>query len=249
MRRLALLASLALTLSGCGGDSPSKPQLTVSAASSLTPAFERIGRQFGAAKVRFQFAGSNALAAQIEQGARPDVFASANTKFPQQLHAKGLVEKPVEFTTNRLVVAVPSGSDAIELLDDLARRGVKIAAGAEAVPVGSYTRAVLSKLPAGERRRILANIRSGEPDVNGVVGKVASGAVDAGFVYVTDVQAAGGRLRAVELPEELDAEVVYAAAVVKGASNPAAARDFVSGLTRSQAQIALGAAGFGPAPL
>ena len=65
--------------------------------------------------------------------------------------------------------------------------------GAESVPVGAYTRKVLDGLPAEQREAILANVRSNEPDVAGVVGKVAQGAVDAGFVYVTDVEAAGRR--------------------------------------------------------
>ena len=85
-------------------------------------------------------------------------------------------------------------------LDDLAKPGVTIAMGAESVPVGSYTRKVLDGLPAEQRKAILANVRSNEPDVAGVVGKVAQGAVDAGFVYVTDVEATGGELKAIELP-------------------------------------------------
>ena len=46
-------------------------------------------------------------------------------------------------------------------------------------------------------------MRSNEPDVKGIVGKLTQGAVDAGFVYVTDVNAAGDALTAIELPAEL----------------------------------------------
>lgn len=246
---VALLVVLALALIGCGEDKTEQPaEISVSAAASLTTAFENIAKNFDDASVRFQFAGSDALAAQIEQGAKPDVFAAANTKLPQQLYEKGLVEKPVNFTTNKLVIAVPAGSGEIDSIVDLAGSDVKIAAGAQSVPVGAYTRKVLSGLPAKQRRSILANFRSEEPDVKGVVGKVATGSVDAGFVYQSDVDAADGRLVAVELPHELEPEVVYAAAVVKGSDQPAAGQAFIDFLLSPQGQKQLQAAGFGAAP-
>ncbi len=89
------------------------------------------------------------------------------------------------------------------------------------MPVGAYTRAVLDRLPGRQGEAILANVRSNEPDVGGVVGKLSQGAVDAGFVYVTDVEGAGGALRAIELPERLQPSVTYGAAIVKGAREPA----------------------------
>ena len=143
--------------------------------------------------MRASFAGSDELAAQIRQGVKPDVFASANTKLPDELYEEGLVEKPVVFAANQLVLAVPADS-TVRGLDDLAKPGTTIAMGSESVPVGAYTRKVLDGLPAGERYAILANVRSNEPDVAGVVGKVAQGAVDAGFVYITDVEATEGKL-------------------------------------------------------
>ena len=246
---VALLVVVALALVGCGEDKTNQPaEISVSAAASLTTAFENVVKDFDDASVRFQFAGSDALAAQIEQGAQPDVFAAANTKLPQQLYEKGLVEMPVNFTTNKLVIAVPAGSGEIDSIDDLAGSGVKIAAGAESVPVGAYTRKVLGALPAEQRQAILANFRSEEPDVKGVVGKVATGSVDAGFVYQSDVDAADGKLVAVELPSELEPEVVYAAAVVKGSDQPAAGQAFVDFLLSPLGQKQLQAAGFGAAP-
>ena len=206
--------------------------------------------QVPGAKVRLAFGGSDELAAQIRQGVRPDVFASANTRLPEELFAEGLVEKPVVFTGNRLVMAVPAEGEGAKItrLEDLARDGVQIAIGAESVPVGAYTRKVLERLPAARRKAILANVRSNEPDVGGVVGKLGQGAADAGFVYITDVRAAGGRLRAVELPEDLQPSVAYGAAIVKGARQPAAARAFVDGLVKGAGQDALRAAGFEPPP-
>jgi molybdate transport system substrate-binding protein len=128
---------------------------------------------------------------------------------------------------------------------DLAKPGMTIAMGSASVPVGSYTRKVLTKLPAGESKAILANVRSNEPDVGGVVGKIAQGAVDAGFVYVTDVRAAKGRLTGIALPARLQPRVIYGAAAVRGAPHPAEARRFVSGLLSGNGRRALDGAGFG----
>lgn len=236
--RWAALALAVLALAGCGG-SGSDP-LKVSAAASLKSALPKID---GGAQ--YQFAGSDELAAQIRAGARPDVYAAANTKLPAALAAQGLVERPIPFATNRLVIAVPASSSRIRSVADLAVPGVKLAIGSATVPVGSYTRQVLGRLGRPAAARILANVRSNEPDVTGVVGKLTQKAVDAGFVYITDVKATGGRLRAIELPASLQPTVVYAAAPVKGTKQVVKARAFVEGLLSARGQAALRAAGFG----
>jgi molybdate transport system substrate-binding protein len=249
VRRAAGALLLSLAIAGCGGGGGGdEERLTVSAASSLKRALTAYGEDYAGAEVRLAFGGSDELAAQIRQGVRPDVFAAANAKLPRQLFAEGLVERPEVFAGNRLVLAVPAGSELVTSLADLAEPGVRVAAGAPGVPVGAYTRAVLARLPAAQRRAIEANIRSNEPDVGGVVGKLTQGAVDAGFVYVTDVRTAGDRLRQISLTERLSPRVAYAAAVVKGARDPAAARAFVEGLKRGRGAAALRAAGFEPAP-
>lgn len=249
-RAIAALSLLAVTaLAGCGNNdaagSGGTPALKVSAAASLKQALTAYGDDFSAARARFSFAGSDELAAQIRAGARPDVFAAANAKLPDALYADGLVERPVAFARNRLVLAVPAKATKVRGLGDLARDGVTVAMGAPSVPVGSYTRTVLAGLPAAQRRAILHNVRSNEPDVAGVVGKVSQGAVDAGFVYVTDVKAAGGRLRAIALPPQLNPEVVYKVAVVKGSPHAQQARTFVRGLIDGAGRQALDSAGFG----
>jgi molybdate transport system substrate-binding protein len=236
------LALLAVLAAGCGGDEE-EGGLVVSAASSMTEALEACADP----EVRLQFAGSDELAGQIRQGVKPDVYAAANTAIPEELHAKGLLEAPVEFATNELVLAVPAGSD-VTTLADLEEDGVAIAIGAESVPVGGYTRKTLAKLPAGRERAILANVRSNEPDVKGIVGKLAQGAADAGFVYVTDVDATGGELKAIALPRQLEPRVTYGAGVVDGAKRPDQARSFVDGLLHGGCARALERAGFGPAP-
>jgi molybdate transport system substrate-binding protein len=247
----AVLVALACGLAACGSDSSSgsgTPSLSVSAASSLTAAFTAYGKQFTDADVKLSFGGSDDLAAQIRQGIHPDVFASANTSLPDDLYRAGLVERPTVFAGNRFVIAVPAGDDSIHSVADLAKPGVTIAAGSPTVPIGSYTRESLGRLPAGEAEAIEGNIASNEPDVAGIVGKLTQGAVDAGFVYVTDVQATNGKLRAIELPRSLQPVVAYGLAVVKGSKHPQQAKAFIGGLLHGAGQKALDAAGFLPPP-
>ena len=189
------------------------------------------------AGARYQFGGSDILAAQIEQGARPDVYAAANTKLPAMLHAKGLLGTPVTFARNELVIAVPATSK-ITSIADLERAGTTLVIGSPTVPVGAYTRTVLRRLGSAAKR-ILANVRSQEPDVGGIVGKLTTGAADAGFTYVTDVKASHGKLRAVALPPSLGPRTSLAAAVVTGSRHAAAARAFVASLTAGAGQRAL----------
>ena len=247
----AALATTVLALAACGGDgdqAAEKPQLTVSAAASLKTAFTAYGKQFDGASARFSFAGSDELAAQIEKGVKPDVFAAANTKLPDALYAKGLVEKPTVFAGNRLVLAVPADGATVDSLKDLGGDGVTLAVGARHVPIGSYTRTVLEKLPAAHRKAILGNVRSQEPDVAGITGKLTQGAVDAGFLYASDVRATDDKVRAIELPDTLQPTVAYGVAVVKGAKHPKQAETFIAGLLDGGGARALKDAGFLPPP-
>jgi molybdate transport system substrate-binding protein len=220
--RLAAAFAVAVTIAGCGDDG----RLRVSAATSLKAALAaHAGEQ-----VSLSFGGSDQLAAQIRRGVEPDVFAAANVELADALHREGLTEAPVVFATNRLVLAVPAQDARVRGLEDLERPGVRLAVGARGVPAGDYARRVLTA-------RAARNVRSEEPDVAGVVGKVAQGAVDAGFVYATDVRASGGRLRAIDVPGA--PPVRYAAVVVKPSER---ARAFVEGLKGAPS---LRAAGFG----
>jgi molybdate transport system substrate-binding protein len=253
MRLLAAaLAGAAVAVGGCGDDeseagSGERPRLVVSAASSMTEALEACAPDLTRANVRLQFAGSDELAAQIRQGVKPDVFAAANTSLPEELHADGLLSAPVEFATNELVVAVAKDS-TIDSLDELARQDVKLAIGSASVPIGSYTRETLAKLPDPQERAILDNVRSNEPDAKGIVGKLTRGAADAGFVYVTDVEATDGDLRSIAVRPALKPTVTYGAGVVRGAERPEEAERFVDQLVEGPCADALREAGFGPPP-
>jgi molybdate transport system substrate-binding protein len=241
-RRAAGLIAAAAVLAGCG--SSGKPTLTVSAAASLQKAFTTYGGQFTQASAHFSFAGSDALAAQIEQGVKPDVFASANTKLPALLFSKGLVEKPVAFTANKLGLAVPAGSTKITSLADIEKPGVTLVVGTATVPVGDYTGKVLARLTPAQRTAIEANVKDREPDVTGIVGKLTEGAADAGFLYATDVKATDGKLKTIDLPASLQPNVAYGIAVVKGTSHASQAEQFISGLLSGQGRSDLLADGF-----
>lgn len=264
MRRalaLLLLAVVVLGAAACGDDEGSAAAgddgttLTVFAASSLKEAFTTIGAQFEAANpgvtVAFQFAGSDELATQLEEGAPADVYAAASPKYPQQLAEAGVVGQPDAFATNTLVLAVPAGS-AIADAGAIGQDGVKVVIGAEGVPIGDYTRKVLDALAtsegAGYGERVRGNVVSEEQSVKGIVAKLVSGDADAGFVYITDVRAAGDALRAIPLPADAEPGVSYEIATVEKAPHGELADRFVQAVLGAQGQGALGAAGFGPAP-
>ena len=244
----ALTAWTVIASVGCGGDEPAADsELTVSAASSLTGAFEAYGEETPDVEERFEFAGSDDLAAQIRQGAAPDVYAAANTDLPEALAEEGLVGEPTVFATNALVIGVPAGSD-IDSIDDLAQPGTDLIIGTQDVPFGSYARTVLSRLPPAQEEAILGNVRSEESDVKAAVGKLAQGAADASFVYTSDVDASGGEIEAVELAPDLQPDVAYGVAVAEEAENPEEAQEFIDGLESGAGAEALEAAGFKPPP-
>lgn len=211
--------------------------LTIFAAASLTTVFPQIDHH-----QRYSFAGSNTLAAQIRQGAPADVLASANTSIPQQLYDEGLVEKPVVFTRNALILIVPRSNPArIHSVYDLRKAGVKLVVAQPGVPVGDYTRTVLHNLNLDDA---LGNVVSNESDVREVLAKVALGEADAGFVYTTDARTVRGKVATIGIRWSAQPIVRYAVAVVKSSKHLAAARAYVAKLLRPWAQGKLRAAGF-----
>jgi molybdate transport system substrate-binding protein len=220
---------------------PAKP-IMVFAAASLTDVFPAIDRT-----PTYSFAGSNTLATQILNGAPADVFASANTAIPAMLYAQGILEKPVNFTRNALVVVVPKSNPAgITSLYDLAKPDVKIDVANPAVPVGAYTLTVLRNMNLTSR--ILPNVVSQETDVRTVLTKVALGQADAGFVYATDARTVPGEVKVIKVPAWAQPKVTYAMAVVSKSPNQAAAQAFIKEVLGSTGQAKFRALGFLPLP-
>ncbi|HVU76908.1 MAG TPA: molybdate ABC transporter substrate-binding protein [Gaiellaceae bacterium] len=235
---LALAALAALPASEASARS--RAQVTVFAAASLTDVFPALdGAQ------RYSFGGSNALATQIANGAPADVFASANTTIPAQLYAKGLVEKPVSFTRNALVIVVPKSNPAsIHTVYDLAKPGVKVDVASSAVPVGSYTLQVLKKLNL--TAKITPNVVSRETDVREVLAKVALGQADAGFVYSTDARSVPGKVTVIKMPARAQAKITYAVAVVSRSAHKTAAQAFIRRVLSKSGQATMLRYGFLP---
>ena len=240
---LALLAAVPVLLphassAGSGGSG----RLTVFAAASLTDVLPKI-----APLPRYGFAGSDQLAFQIQQGAPADVFLAASPKYPELLYQQGLVQKPIQFATNTLVLIVPRANPAgIHTAADLTKPGVKVVIGDPSVPVGAYTRTVLANL--GISAAVLKNVVSQETDVRSVLAKVALGEADAGFVYITDAKTVKGKVGVIAIRESAQPHVVYEAAVVKKSPHLQAAYRFLTRLIRPAAQQTLERFGFGPRP-
>ncbi|MGK2955736.1 MAG: molybdate ABC transporter substrate-binding protein [Solirubrobacterales bacterium] len=254
MKQLKLIAAVATGVAtvaffGCGSSDSDEEPLTIGAASSLRTALADYRGPEGSSlpPIRISFAGSDLIASQIKQGAGIDVFAAASTTDPDALYEEGLVEKPLPYAGNEVVVAVPKDSQ-IDSIEDLAKPGTDLVVGGRAVPVGAYTREILDGLPAQEGEAITDNIRSEEPDVASITAKLVQGAADAGFIYSTDVLSAPDDIKAIEIPADLQAEVVYSAAVVKDADNPDAAQEYIDGLLSGSGADDLTKAGFQPAP-
>ena len=242
-----------------GSPPPATGRLTVFAAASLTDAFNDLGKSFAAtpsgAQVRFSYAGSPTLRTQLAQGARADLFASADEPNMQGAQQDGTIASaPTIFVSNRLVVIVPKSNPAgITTLQDLGRPGVKLVLAAPNVPVGNYARQSLTRMGgdpsfgAGFTQHALANVVSNETDVKQVVAKVQLGEADAGIVYSSDVTVAvRPQVTVIAIPDQYNVVARYPIAVVKGSGNPAAARAFIDYLLSPVGQATLERYGFIP---
>lgn len=247
----ALFALFATSACRGGGVTEATRVVTVFAAASLAEAFGAIERAFEIAHpgvdVRVNFAGSQVLAMQIEQGARADVFASADESSMQRLAAAGRVEGPQRFARNSLVVVTPLDNPAgIETFEDL-HRASRIVIGAASVPAGAYTHRLLerarSTLGDPFTASVLARVVSEESNVRLVRAKVEIGEADAAIVYRTDALASA-RVRVVPIPAELDEPADYAIAVVTGGAQRDEARALVAYVRGDGGQRILAAHGF-----
>jgi molybdate transport system substrate-binding protein len=234
---VVLLATLAVAAGTSRAAAEQEP--VVLAASSLTEVLLRI-EPAG----RYSFGGSNQLAQQIRQGAPFDVFLSASPVHTQALFREGHVRKPVVFATNSLVLVVPRANpQRIRTVFDLAKRPkLRLVVAGPQVPIGLYTREVLRRL---KLLRVLRKTVSLEPDVKGIVGKVALGEADAGFVYRTDVRPVAKKVRSISLPARSQPTVRYEAAIAREPESPEGAQVFVIALLSPAGRRTLRAASFG----
>ncbi|MFN2562458.1 MAG: molybdate ABC transporter substrate-binding protein [Jatrophihabitans sp.] len=241
---MGLLAACSSSANGSGtGTAAPSGALRIYAASSLTEAFNELKHNFAAvhpgATISITYGASSDLATQIAQGAPADVFASASKKNMASLGGTAL--HPVDFVSNVLTVVVPPANPArIASLPDVAKKSVKVAICAPAVPCGVVAAQVFAK--AG----ITVKPTASEPDVKSVLAAVESGEVDAGLVYVTDARAGGAKVRSVSIPTEFRASTTYPIAALRSAKNAALAKAWVDYVLSAAARKVLGADGFGP---
>ena len=251
----AVLIAAILACSGTGG----KETLTVFAAASLTQAFTEVGDAFEEQhpeySIRLAFDGSQRLRVQLDHGAVADLFASADERQMDLAKESGLlVSEAVAFATNSLVVAVSSRAGAhVDSLIDLAGDNVKLVLAHPEAPAGRYALAVIDLLAKsldfgpGYSARLLENVVSQEPNVRGVLQKVALGEADAGFVYASDASTAEN-VSTLPLPEQANIAAIYPVAVLRTAVNKMAAEEFIQFLISPRSQSILQDHGFGPVP-
>jgi molybdate transport system substrate-binding protein len=232
-------------------------ELTIFTAASLTDAFKEMGANLERAnpgtKVLFNFAGSPTLRTQLAQGARADVFASADEPNMQGAQKEGsIASEPRIFVRNQLVVIVPVANPArVMRLQDLAKSGLKLVLTHKEVPVGNYSRQALTKMSQDAAfgpeftTRVLANLVSEETNVKQVVAKVQLGEADAGIVYSSDVTpAVRGAVQVLAIPESFNVIARYPIAVVREAPNAAGAQAFIDYVLSPAGQAILTKHGF-----
>jgi molybdate transport system substrate-binding protein len=251
-RILCLATAGAIALAGCssstnaGGSSATRSggltgSVTVDAAASLTEAFTTLKQKFEAAHagttINITYGASSDLQTQITQGAPVDVFASASEKNMAALGDQAV--KPTDFVKNTLEIAVPPSNPAhVSSINDLARPNVKVAVCDAAVPCGAVAAEVFANA------KIAVHPTASLADVKSTLAAVESGEVDAGLVYVTDVRAAGDKVKGVEIPSDVNSSTTYPIAVLKGAKNAALAQAWVSYVLSSAGRDVLTGDGF-----
>ena len=241
MRRTPIAVAIAIVLGLAVPASASA--LNVYAAASLREVFEQIDTA-----PTYNFAGSNVLQTQIQNGAPADVFASASPQEAQALFKSGNCERPVTFATNKLIMIVPkSNPGGVRSVYSLRKGGLRVAIGTPGVPSGSYTRSVLKRL--GLTKALSKNTVSQESNVAGIVSKVGLGSADVGFAYVTDGKIAADRVNVIKLPKYAQPPVRYQICVVKrSGADASGARAFIAKVRSTAGRGKLRTAGFGLPP-
>ena len=221
---------------------PARTTLTVFAAASLQPAFDKIGVKLQSTQnmvTTFSYAGTQTLTTQLTQGAPADVFASADTAHMTTIQSAGLIRgQSALFAHNRLEIAVAKGNPkGIHTLADLARSGLVVVLADPSVPAGKYAQQALA------RANVTVHPASLEQQVTGVLSKVALGEADAGIVYVSDI-VTSSQVDGVAIPDAQNVIADYPIAVLKGTQNQAGAIAFVDLVLSTDGQTILKAAGF-----
>lgn len=243
---LSFVVAVPALAAGCGGGSTTGARLEVFAAASLAGAFEQLAEDFEAAnpdvEVRLTLGGSSNLARQIVDGAEADVFVSADEVTMASVIEARKVGEAVLFARNQLMLAVEPGNPrGIAEVGDLADPDLVLALCAPEVPCGRLASALLA------RTGVEARADSLEPDVRGVVRRVALGEADVGIVYASDVRAAGRDIEGVEVEASRsspDLQASYVAAVVEGSRARGRASSWVRELRSKRGQRALQRFGF-----
>ena len=243
-----VVAALVAALAGCSAPARANDrEITVFAAASLREVLEDLSKAFETrtgVKVHVNLAGSQELRTQIENGAKPDVFASADQKHMDALVTAKLAAAPKTFARNTPVIIVPKGNPAkVRSFDQLAS-AKKIVIGVPEVPIGNYTLQILDKAGADFKQKVLANVASRELNVRQVLAKVTLGEADAGIVYRTDAMAGKDKVEIIEIPAKVNVVAEYPVAIMIKAPQPAAAKAFVDLLLSGDGQKRLAAAGF-----
>jgi molybdate transport system substrate-binding protein len=227
--------------------------VTVFAASSLREAFEDARTSFTnehpQLRLDFQFAGTQALRLQLEHGARADIFASADQRHADAMAAAQVTDPPVRFARNEPVMVVTAASAGASLgsFADLAK-AERIVVGADEVPIGTYTRMVLTRAytsyGADFKAQVERRIVSRELNVRQILAKVRLGEATAGIVYRSDVVAVPEGVRVIDIPRELNVTADYFIAKVRTSPHPESAAAFITWTLSAEGQAALTRRGF-----
>jgi molybdate transport system substrate-binding protein len=215
--RVAALVGAAALLAGCAGGDDGDGRLVVFA----DPAVSGIAKALdGGASI--VVASSSDLASRIREGSDADVFLAASEKPLDDLQADGLVEKPVAFAENRLVIVVPRRNrKEVNHIVDLSRKGVRLVLGAKGVPVGDLARQSLELAGLGAAND---NVVGFEQDTQGLLDEVAAGRADAAIVYATDIDAqVGKQVQVYDISPYFQPKIRFDAVAVAPASDEATA--------------------------
>src|SRR5262245_35060432 len=247
MKKL-LIAALVIFASAATTRAEDSRELTVFAAASLRESLQDLAETFEAkspgVKVRLNLAGSQELRTQIENGAKADVFASADQKHMAALAKANLVGASKVFVRNTPVIIVPKGNPAKVGSFEQLPKAKKIVIGVPEVPIGTYTLEILEKAGADFKQKVLANVASRELNVRQLLAKVTLGEADAAIVYRTDAIAGKDKVEVIEIPAKVNVIAEYPVAVLTKAPQAALARAFVDLLLSADGQKRFATAGF-----